>query len=146
MLRRLLVACAVLVVSASFSPTQAGIPIPCTGTHVLKATDFRSAADANGQAIVPYYVVDGCSDGRWDGYRTADGKYHQLTPGVLSSIPEAPRFWAAAWQNKLQFWAEWLWILVGAFVVIGTALSKLSGADPSDVLTSGGKPPSVRRG
>src|SRR5437867_9533585 len=108
MLRRVLVACAVLLAFALSSTAQAGIPIPCTATHFLKATDLRGWIDASGQEIALYYNVFGCSDGRWDGYRGADGKYHQLTPNIVSSIPAAPGFWASAWQNKTKFWAEWL--------------------------------------
>jgi hypothetical protein len=142
MLQRVLIACAVLLAFALSSSAQAGIPIPCTATHFLKATDFMSVMDTSGREMVLYYNVSGCSDGRWDGYRGADGKYHQLTPNILSSLPKAPGFWASAWQNKTKFWVEWLWILVGAFVVVGTLLSKLS--DASGVLSPAGKPPSIR--
>ena len=145
MLRRVLVACAVLLAFALSSSAQAGVPIPCTGTHFLKAGDLRGAMDASGREMVLYYNVFGCADGRWDGYRGADGKYHKLTPKILSSIPEAPRFWASAWQNKAKFWVEWLWIVIGGFVVIGILLSKLFGTDASGVLSPEGKPPSVRR-
>jgi hypothetical protein len=130
MLRGTLVACAVLLAFASFSSAEAGIPIPCTATHVFKGTDLH-AMSQSGQEMAVYYVISGCSDGRWDGYRTADGKYHKLTPSILASIPEAPRFWASAWQNKAKFWVEWLWIAIGAFVVIGTLLSKLAGVGAS---------------
>jgi hypothetical protein len=117
--------CAALLVFASLSSAQAGVPIPCLATRFLKAADFPAAKDMNGRDMVLYYNVFGCSDGRWDGYLGADGKYHPLTPQLLSSIPEAPGFWASAWQNKAKFWVEWLWIVIGVFVVIGTLLSKL---------------------
>jgi hypothetical protein len=55
-----------------------------------------------------------------------------------------PGFWAAAWQNKAKFLVEWLWIVISAFVVIGTLLSKLSELDASGVWSPGEKPPSVR--
>lgn len=145
MLQRALVACAVLLAFALSSSAQAGIPIPCTATHFLKAADLHGVRDASGQEIAPYYNVFGCADGRWDGYRGAEGKYHKLNPSILSSLPKAPGFWASAWQNKTKFWVEWLWIVVGAFVVVGTLLCKLSGTDASGVLSPGGQPPSVRR-
>jgi hypothetical protein len=144
MLRRALIASAVLLAFALSSSAQAGIPIPCTATHFLKAGDLMSAMDTSGQKMALYYSVSGCSGGRWDGYRGADGKYHQLDPNILSSLPAAPGFWASAWQNKTKFWAEWLWIVLGAFVVIGTLLSKLSGTDASGVLSPEEKPSSVR--
>jgi hypothetical protein len=144
MLRRALLASAVLLAFALSSPAQAGIPIPCTATHFLKAGDLMSVMDTSGQKMPLYYSVSGCSGGRWDGYRGADGKYHQLNPNILSSLPAAPGFWASAWQNKAKFWAEWLWILVGAFVVIGTLLSKLAGAGASGGLSPEGNPRSVR--
>jgi hypothetical protein len=108
----------------------------------MQAPDVLGAKDASGRDIVLYYYVDGCSAGQWDGYRTANGKYHRLTPTILSSIPQAPGFWAAARQNKAKFWVEWLWIFIGAFVVIGTLLTKLpvlTGAFVPDE-----RPPSVR--
>jgi hypothetical protein len=74
MLQRVLVACAVLLAFALSSSAQAGIPIPCTATHLLKAGDLMSVMDTSGQKMVFYYNVSGCSDGRWDGYRGADGK------------------------------------------------------------------------
>ena len=142
MLRRVLVACALLLAFASSSPVQAGIPIPCTASRVIPATDL-GVMNKGGREMLLYYTVSGCSAGRWDGYLTADGKYHQLTPAILSSIPAAPGFWAAAWQNKAKFWVEWLWVAIGAFVVIGTLLTKLpvlTGAFVPDE-----RPPSVRR-
>jgi hypothetical protein len=133
MWRRVLVACAVLAAIVFSTSAQAGIPIPCTGAHFLKAEGVTGARDARGQPIELYYNVFGCSDGRWDGYRGADGKYHELTSNIRSSIPEAPGFWASAWHNKAAFWAEWLWMVIGAFVVVGTLLSKLSGVDASSM-------------
>jgi hypothetical protein len=130
MLRRVCVASAVLLAFALSSPAQAGIPIPCTATHFLKAENF-TAMDPRGQEMAMYYSVSGCFSSRWDGYLGADGKYHELTAGILSSIPKAPGFWASAWQNKATFWVEWLWVVLGAFVIIGTLLSKLSGTDAS---------------
>src|SRR5262245_47629208 len=105
MLRTALISCALWLVFAAFSPAQAGVPIPCTATHAIKAPNW-SATHTGGQGMTLYYVVSGCSAGRWDGYQSADGKYHKLTPGILSSLPEAPGFWASAWQNKTKFWAE----------------------------------------
>jgi hypothetical protein len=145
MLQRVLMACAVLAAFAFSSSAQAGIPIPCTATRFLKAPDF-SVIDGSGQKMALYYNVSGCSDGQWDGYLAADGKYHQLTPGLLAAIPAAPRFWASAWQNKTKFWVEWLWIVLGAFVVVGSLLSKLAGTDASGVLSPEGRPPSIRGG
>jgi hypothetical protein len=141
MMRKVFVACAVLLAFAFSSPARAGIPIPCTATHFLKAEDVR-VMDAGGQEMAPYYNVFGCSDRRWGGYRGADGKYHPLTPNMLSSLPEPPGFWASAWQNKAAFWVEWLWIVLGVFVVIGTLLSKLP-----DILAAlpAGVPPPVHR-
>ena len=140
MLRRVLVASAVLLGFASTSAAEAGIPIPCTASRFLKAENF-SVMDKSDQEMALYYNVSGCSSGRWDGYLGADGKYHQLTPNLLPSIPAAPGFWASAWQYKTKFWAEWLWIVIGAFIVTGTLLSKLFGTDAPGALSPG---PSVR--
>jgi hypothetical protein len=134
----------VFLAFALSTSAQAGIPIPCTATHFLKAEDVR-AKDTSGREMVLYYEISGCSGGRWDGYRGADGKYHPLPPNVLSSLPAAPGFWAAARQNKVKFLTEWLWIVLGAFVVFGTLLSKLAGTDASGALSPGETPPSVGR-
>jgi hypothetical protein len=145
MLQRMLIACVLLLASAAVSPSQAGIPIPCTASRLLQAADMPAMRDAKGQEMVLYYAVSGCSDGRWDGYRGRDGKYYSLAPSLLSSIPAAPGFWASAWQNKTKFWVEWLWMVIAAFVVIGTLLSKLAGADAAGALGPGGQASAVRR-
>jgi hypothetical protein len=142
MLRRVVFACAVLLAFASFSPAEAGIPIPCTATRLLQAPDALSAKDARGRAMVLHYAVSGCSGGQWDGYLSADGKYHKLTPAILSSLPKAPGFWASAWQNKGKFWVEWLWVALGIFVVGGTLLTQLPVL--TGALVSEERSPSVR--
>jgi hypothetical protein len=123
MIGRVFAAVAMLLAFSAVSAAHAGVPIPCTATHFIKVTDLPNAKDANGQKIVPYYNVFGCSSSQWDGYATLDGKYHKLNPFVVASLPKAPGFWTSAWQYKTKFWVEWLWIIVGAFVVVGTILS-----------------------
>jgi hypothetical protein len=138
----MLVACAVLLAVALSSPAQAGIPIPCSGSHTLKGGSVR---DTSGQEMVLYYYIVACSKGRWESYRGADGKYHKITPNLLSSLPEPPGFWAAAWQNKVAFLAEWAWMVIVAFAVVGSLLSKLAGTDASGALSPGREPPSFGR-
>jgi hypothetical protein len=140
MLRRVLVACAAFLAFALCSPAQAGVPIPCSGSHVLQARHV----DASGREMVLYYDVVACTVGPWHGYRGADGKYRKLMPNELSSLPQTPGFWASAWQNKAAFLVEWLWVLIGAFAVIGGLLSKYAEMSSSGVLSPGEKPPSVR--
>jgi hypothetical protein len=133
MLRRVLIACAVLLAFASFSAAEAGVPIPCTATYYLKAPDV-SRASTRGVAL--YYAVD-CFGGRWDGYRTADGKYVMKLPeSLLSSLPKPPGFWASAWEHKLTFWVEWFWIFLGAFVVMGSLLAKYAEVYGGDVVAN----------
>jgi hypothetical protein len=124
MLRRALIAGAVFLAFAALSSAHAGVPIPCSGSPTLQATDLRGVKDASGQDIVLYYYIVACTSSRWESYRTRDGKYHPLTPGLRSSLPAPPGFWASAWQNKAKFWVEWLWLVIAAFVV-GTLSSKL---------------------
>jgi hypothetical protein len=141
MIRRVLAAVVILLAFSAVSSAQAGIPIPCTATRFLQAPDLPKATDTNGQKITLRYNVFGCSDGQWDGYSTPDGKYHKLSASLLASIPKAPGFWASAWQYKTRFWVEWLWIIIGALVVVGTILSKYAqtfGPEPGH----GTKPPS----
>ena len=76
LLQRLLIACALLLAFGAVTPSQAGIPIPCTASHLLTAADVPGLRDAKGQEMVLHYTVSGCSDGRWNGYRGGDGKYY----------------------------------------------------------------------
>ena len=142
MLRRVLIAAAVLMAFASFSAAEAGVPIPCTATYYLKAPDV-SGASAQGVGL--YYAVD-CFGGRWDGYRTADGKYVMKLPeSLLSSLPKPPGFWASAWEHKTTFWVEWFWIALGVFGVLGTLLNKWSETNGSSVASPSVDLRTVRR-
>ena len=125
MLRRIIFACALVLAFGAFSSAEALIKIPCTGSHFLKAPDVLTAKGSSGQDLALYYTVSGCSDGRWDGYRGSDGKYYPLNPSIVASLPPAPGFWTAAWQNKIKFLVEWVWIVIGAFVAILFLLSQL---------------------
>lgn len=142
MLRRVVLACVMLVAFVSFSAAQAGVPIPCTGTHYLKAPDVSGASN---QGVALYYSV-GCTGGHWVGYYANDGKTHLPVPeGVLSLLPRPPGFWASAWDYKTEFWVEWFWIALGVFVVLGTLLNKWSETcNASDVSPAVG-PRTVRR-
>jgi hypothetical protein len=141
MLRRVVLACAVLLAFASFSAAEAGIPIPCTAVHFLKAPDVSGTS---GQGIALYYQV-GCWGASWDGYYTANGKYIPIPQAVLSSLPPPPGFWASAWEYKLKFWVEWLWVFLAAFVVFGTLLSKWAGVKDSDFASPAANPQTTRR-
>jgi hypothetical protein len=128
MLRRVILAFALLLACSSFSAAEAGIPIPCTGTHYLRAPDVSGASN---HGVALYYSV-GCTGGRWVGYYSADGKTHLPVPeGILSLLPKPPGFWASAWEHKMEFWVEWFWTALGAFVVFGTLLNKLAGGGVS---------------
>ena len=124
---------------------QAGIPIPCMATRFLKATDLNGITDESGQRATPYYNVFGCADGKWDGYRTADGKYMNLDSLPLTKLPPAPTFWTAAMQNPGRFWVEWMWIVIGFFVVLGTALAKVGEVSQSAGAGGPMQPPRARR-
>lgn len=142
MLRRVVIACAVLLAFSSFSAAEAGVPIPCTGTHYLRAPDVSGASN---HGVFLYYSV-GCTGGRWLGYYSADGKTHFPVPeGVLSLLPNPPGFWASAWAYKTEFWVEWFWIALGAFGVLGTLLNKWSESGNPSVASPALEPRTVRR-
>jgi hypothetical protein len=142
MLRRVVLACAVLMACASFSAAEAGIPIPCADTHSLKAPDVSRTTP---QGFVLYYKVSGCSGGTWDAYYSADGKRLPIPQAVLSSLPSPPGFWASAREHKAKFWREWFWVIFVPIVVFGTLLSKWAGVKDSDFASPTDNLRTVRR-
>jgi hypothetical protein len=106
---------------------HAGIPIPCTATRYLEAPRMPDLADRSGKPVTLYYNVFGCADGKWDGYKAADGSYQKLHTLPAAKLPPAPTFWSAAIGHPTRFWVEWLWIVVGLFVLAGAALAGIAG-------------------
>jgi hypothetical protein len=142
MLRRVVIACAVLMAFASYSAVQAGIPIPCADTQYLKAPVVSGATP---QGFILYYRVEGCSGSNWDAYYSADGKRLPIPQGVLSSLPPPPGFWASAWEYKTKFWREWFWVFFAPFVVLGGLLAKYAEVYGGDVAPPPGHPRALRR-
>jgi hypothetical protein len=128
MLRRVVIVCAMLMAFAMVSQAEAGVPIPCTGSRVYQTQDLGVM---KGQAVVLYYTV-GCWGGNWHQYRTPDGRYLYFSQEALAKLPKPPGFWETFWAHKLDFWVEWLWLVLTALVVFFSALCKVTGVDPND--------------
>lgn len=109
------------------SPAMAGMPLPCMGDRSIKVNETGVKLE-NGKTVFLGYMYQGCVNGQWIGY--VDGrKYLPLKSEVaatalaqasgLKGLPQPPSQFA----HPVVFWVEWVWGLVIAFVVFGTALS-----------------------
>jgi hypothetical protein len=117
----------------------AGVPIPCTGEHVVSVVETPPgmrlpSRDGKGVHVDLGYLFKGCLSGKWVAYPGSGSAYYDLPePAMrlilasagLTAYPSPPSFLLTPSAS----WAAWLWILVGAFVVIGTLLSKLAGLE-----------------
>lgn len=128
MLRRVFIACAMLLAFAVVSKAEAGVPIPCTGMPTYQTTDV---GPMQGKAVVLYYTV-GCWGGTWHQYRTPEGKYFYFSLDDLKKLPKPPGFWSTLWSNKLDFWVEWLWMVILGLSVFFGFFCKVVGVDPNN--------------
>jgi hypothetical protein len=119
---------------AGMSEAQAGIPIPCTGDKIVKVADMPKSAMPDGTKVDLGYMFQWCFTGKWVGYIGSDRRYLDLPDHMLGAmailagfteLPPAPSFWAKAWENKWQFFAEWLWLLLLSIAACGLASNKL---------------------
>jgi hypothetical protein len=127
-------AVAAMAVFASVSGAQAGIPIPCTGEKIVKIADMPKAAMPDGTKVDLGYMFQYCVTGKWVGYVGSDRRYLDLPDHMLGAmailagfqeLPPAPSFWAAAWGNKMQFFAEWLWLCLLSMAACGLISNKV---------------------
>ena len=121
------IAVAVLFTAMIPTPALAGMPLPCTGDRSIKVNETGIKLK-NGTTVFLGYMYQGCVTGQWIGYldgrrylplKTPEAATALALASGLTGLPQPPNQLA----HPFVFWVEWVWGLVIAFVVSGTAVS-----------------------
>ena len=96
------------------------IPIPCTSGKIVKVMELPESIQREGKQLHLGYLFSGCLGDKFVLWSGSGREYYSLPPETAESLLQfglqPPGFWSAAWNNKSDFWVEWLWLsVVGLF-------------------------------
>lgn len=120
-------AIALMTTFCMMTEAVAGLPIPCTGEHLVTVVETPPSMrlptrDGKGLHINLGYKFNGCTGGEWVAYSGTGSRYFRLTEPQLrlllasagrADIPERPSFLLTPSAS----WAAWLWIVLGGVIV-----------------------------
>lgn len=164
-----LAACAAaFVMLAGGQAAQAGIPIPCTGQKIVLVQPIEVPEESRPQhgGLGLGYLFNGCFSGRWVTHVGSSSQYKEGGDAMLAlaaagsgKVPSEPGLFGAMLSHPGSFWVEWLWLVIGMFIAVGSALSafaqkagaslaaqpQFAGAQLADGMAGGGLPAPVPR-
>lgn len=126
---RVLALTTVLLMGPMIGHAHAGIPIPCTGEHLVTVKETPPnltvpAGEGKTAHINLGYKFDGCFSGEWVGYSGEGSRYYKLNDlqlkalvlaAGLTDVPSPPSFMLTFSAS----WAAWLWIVILGFAGLG---------------------------
>jgi hypothetical protein len=130
--------CAFFACALVPNEASAGIPIPCTGEHLVLVRqlpdDVKIQTHRGLVHINLGYKFSGCTDGKWVGYSGTGRTYYDLPEAVLElyviraglrGLPREPSYLFTLSAS----WSAWLWAGMLGFGAVG-ALGRSKAAGP----------------
>lgn len=136
---RLLAAITVaMAIAAGSHAAQAGIPIPCTGEKIVLVQPVELPAEVDGEVSAGNvglgYLFTGCFSGRWITHVGSDSQYREGGAALLAMVAMTnggrltaePGLFGAMLKHPGAFWAEWLWVVLGTLIALGSAFNAVA--------------------
>lgn len=133
----------------STAPSEAGVPIPCTGESLVKVLDIPALAhvevDASGRETKSRrdlgYKFSGCTGGEWVVHVGSKTRYIPLSEGQLQLMllaagltepPPAPSFWSSGQSVPVYIWGVAIGFVAIGVLFKGRGQQQASGQPESD--------------